>query len=140
MLILKVIQVNLLDEIRAWSFRQNGKGKFNRTNFIFFSLFWQTLLAGHFFLYNFIYYSQIDPCFGMFSPIQASNQKYNTPLPTTSSKIQKPSSESLQQSTLPNLSFVLPTSSSLEITKNYRIIKWSILSLFLGLPGSSLSS
>lgn len=64
MLTLKVIQINVFDEIRAWSYRQNGKGKFNITNFIIFNLFWQTLLAGHFFFYNFIYYSQIDPCFG----------------------------------------------------------------------------
>jgi hypothetical protein len=34
------------------------------TNFVIFHLTFQTLLAGHFFLFNFIYYSQIDPCFG----------------------------------------------------------------------------
>lgn len=60
-----MIQINVLDEVRAFTYRQNGKGKFNVSNWIIVNLLWQTLLAGHFFLYNFIYYSQIDPCFGI---------------------------------------------------------------------------
>lgn len=137
MLILKVLQVNILDEIRAWTFRQNGKGKFNITNFVIFSLFWQTLLAGHFFLYNFIYYSQIDPCFGTTTPTQASNQEYNTLPPTISSAMREPSSESLQQPTSPNLSSALPISSWSLQTRALTTIKFSTLWQFLELPGSS---
>lgn len=78
MILVKVIQMNLLDEIRALYFRQNGKGKFNVTNFIVFHLFWQTLLAGHFFLFNFIYYVQTDPCLGTFlSLFQVSLTTFN---------------------------------------------------------------
>ena len=62
--VVKLLQLYFFDEIRALSLRQNGKGKFNVTNFIIFNLMFMTLLAGHFYFYNFIYYSQIDPCFG----------------------------------------------------------------------------
>ena len=64
MLFLKAVQLNVFDMIKAWNYRQNGKGKFNLTNFIIFSLMWQTLLAGHFYLFNFIYYGQTEPCLG----------------------------------------------------------------------------
>ncbi len=57
-LILKAFQINYFDEIRALSLRQNGKGKFNLTNFILLNLIWQTLLAGHFYFFNFLYYGQ----------------------------------------------------------------------------------
>ena len=58
------------DEIKALSFRQNGKGKFNLTNFILLNLIWQTLLAGHFYFFNFVYYGQTEPCLGSFHLIQ----------------------------------------------------------------------
>ena len=64
-LLIKIIQINVLDSIRAFCYRQNGKGKFNVTNFIIFNLMFYTLMAGQFFFYNFIFYSQIDPCFGI---------------------------------------------------------------------------
>lgn len=63
-LLLKAIQINFFDEIRALNFRQNGKGKFNFTNFVLINLIWQTLVAGHYFFFNFIYYGQTEPCLG----------------------------------------------------------------------------
>lgn len=57
-LLLKAIQINFFDEIRTLSYRQNGKGKFNFTNFVLINLIWQTLVAGHYFFFNFIYYGQ----------------------------------------------------------------------------------
>jgi hypothetical protein len=52
----KIIQISLLDEVKAWCQRQNGHGYFNVTNFVILNLSWQTLLAGHFYLFNFIFY------------------------------------------------------------------------------------
>lgn len=69
MLLLKIIQQHVLDEIKSLNYRQNGKGKFNLTNFVILNLLWTTLLSGHFYLYNFIYFGQIDPCFGIHSVI-----------------------------------------------------------------------
>lgn len=63
-LILKAIQINFFDEVKALCYRQNGKGKFNLTNFILLNLIWQTLLAGHFYFFNFVYYGQTEPCLG----------------------------------------------------------------------------
>jgi hypothetical protein len=96
MLILKVIQIHVLDEIKAWSNRQNGKGKFNVTNFIIFNLLWQTLLAGHFFFYNFIYYSQTDPCFGTLLLIKDFQITSTTAQPFTSLITNPPSSQSMR--------------------------------------------
>ena len=63
-LLLKAVQINFFDEVRALSYRQNGRGKFNFTNFVLVNLIWQTLVAGHFFFFNFIFYGQTEPCLG----------------------------------------------------------------------------
>jgi len=59
-----------MDGVKACSLRQNGKGKFNLTNFIISNLLWATIVSAHFFVFNFIYYSQTDPCLGTFLEIK----------------------------------------------------------------------
>lgn len=64
LLTMKIVQINSFDAVRAWFYRQNGKGNFNVWNYVLINLLWQTLLAGHFYLFNFIYYQQSESCVG----------------------------------------------------------------------------
>jgi len=64
-LAIKLIQINTFDQVKAFYCKQNGKGKFNLTNFILFNLMWLTLLCGHFYFFNLIYFGQTEPCFGI---------------------------------------------------------------------------
>ena len=62
LLVIKVAQVQVLDEVKAWYQRQQGIGHFNMINFFILNLWWANLLAGHFFFFNFIYYGHTEPC------------------------------------------------------------------------------
>ena len=62
LLLVKMVQVHVLDEIKAWYQRQQGLGKFNLINFLILNLWWACLLASHFYFFNFIYYGHTEPC------------------------------------------------------------------------------
>lgn len=64
LLVFKIIQINTFDGIKALFLRQNGKGKFNMANYIILNLFFGGLVSGHFFLFNFVFYGQTEPCLG----------------------------------------------------------------------------
>ncbi len=63
-LVLKMVQVHVFDDVGAWFRKQEGNGYFNLWNWVLLNLHWLTLVEGHYFLFNFVYEPQLEPCVG----------------------------------------------------------------------------
>ena len=65
-LMFKIIQIHVFDEINSWFKKQEGQGYFNLWNWILLNLHWLSLISGHYFLFNFAFQPQTEPCIGNF--------------------------------------------------------------------------
>ncbi len=58
-LVLKLVQVHVFDDVSAWFRKQQGQGYFNLWNWVLLNFHWLSLISGHYFLFNFIFHPQI---------------------------------------------------------------------------------
>ena len=63
-ILLKIIQIHTFDDINAWFRKQEGQGHFNILNWVLLNMHWLCLISGHYFLFNFAFNPQTQPCIG----------------------------------------------------------------------------
>ena len=67
-LLIKILQIYHFDIIKMRYNREQGYANFNIFNYIIFGLFWLDFVHQHFYFFNYVFFSQTEPCFGSTKP------------------------------------------------------------------------